>query len=59
MMTQDEYDFCTGKWSNKSGTAFNKLFNFCRSFGWVAGLDEERRPVLTGKGIKAVKYYVK
>lgn len=57
MMTQHEYDFLTGKWEGPKGAAFNQVFEFARSFGWCAGLDTRGTPILTGKGIKAIKAY--
>lgn len=57
MMTEHEYDFLTGGWDKVKGAAYNEVFEYCRVFGWCAGLDTAGRPVLTGKGIKAVKAY--
>ena len=62
-MTQHEYDFLTSRWDGdrspdgSKGAAWNQVFAFCRSFGWCAGFDQEGRPVLTNKGIKAIKAY--
>lgn len=57
MMTKHEYDFCTSNWEGPKGAAYNQVFEFCRSFGWVAGFDQKGRTILTNKGIKAVRAY--
>lgn len=54
-MNQYEYDFLTSKWERPKGAAFNQVFEFCRNFGWCAGLDTEGRAVLTKQGVRAIK----
>lgn len=56
-MNQHEYDFLTSRWSGPKGAAYNSVFEFSRSFGWCAGFDAEGRPVLTNKGISAIKSF--
>lgn len=57
MMTEHEYEFLTGQWKGPKGAAFNQVFEFSRSFGWCAGFDTRGVPVLTKRGIKAIKAY--
>lgn len=56
-MTQHEYEFLTNNWEGPKGAAYNQVFEFCRSFGWCAGFDYSGRPILTRKGVKALKSY--
>jgi hypothetical protein len=55
-MSKFEYDFLTDAWISPRGAAYNQVYEFCQEFGWVSGFDN-RRPVLTQKGLEAVKAY--
>lgn len=49
-MTSSAYDFLMGR-----GDA--KEFDYCRNFGWCVGLDLKGRPVLSKRGVRAIKAY--
>ena len=59
MMTEQEYQFMSGKWEGPRGAAYNAVYGFCRSFRWILGLDREGVPILTQKGMEALKEYEK
>lgn len=56
MMTEHEYHFLTARWRPK-GLALDENLAYCRNFGWCAGLSVEGFPVLTKRGIKAIKAF--
>ena len=52
-----EYQFLTQTWEGVKGAAYNECFEFCRQHGLSMGFDMKGRPVLTKKGIAAIKAY--
>lgn len=57
MMTKDEYAFLTGNWEGVKGGAYNQVYEFCKEFGWLKKFDKGGNPVLTQKGLDAIKAY--
>ena len=57
MMTRHEYEFLTGNWQGVAGAAYNQVYEFCKEFGWMKGFDGNGKPILTQKGLDAIKAY--
>lgn len=57
MMTDQEYRFLTNKWDWGPGAARNAVYEFCKEFGWLAGMTLMGDAILTKHGQEAVKAY--
>lgn len=57
MMTPHEYAFLTANWESVKGGSYNKVYEFCKALGWLKSLDEEGKPILTPKGMDAIRAY--
>lgn len=57
VITKYEYDFMTGQWEGVKMAGYNAVYEFCKEFGWVSGLDYSGNPVITSEGLEAMKAY--
>jgi hypothetical protein len=57
MINEHEYKFLSQQWDGPIGAAYNQVFEFCRQYGLTVGFDHKGRPILTPKGIAAIKAY--
>lgn len=57
MINQHEHEFLTQTWKGVKGAAYNACFEFCRQHGLTSGFDNHGRPILTRKGVNAIKSF--
>jgi hypothetical protein len=57
MMTDQEYRFLTNQLDWGPGAGRNQVYEFCKEFGWLAGMTLTGECILTEKGVEAVKEY--
>lgn len=57
MITRYEHAFLTQTWEGVKGASYNACFEFCRQHGLCSGFDLQGRPILTKKGVAAIREY--
>lgn len=56
-MNEYEYEFMTGRWAGPKGAAYNVVYEFCKSRGWIMGWSDHDEPIPSSSGTAAIQAY--